>query len=126
MIRPLEPRDIPALKAMAEASGYPYPNVDDPLVEAVLVVTDDEDRPVMAVAAKRLVELYLWCGKGMAPSESVAALRVLHEAMGEVLKAKGYHGVEAFLPPNVSGKFGRRLEKTFGWVRNWQSWTRRI
>ncbi len=125
-IRPLQTSDIPALVALASASGFPYPEASDPLLEAVLVVVDDEDRPVMAAAAKRLVELYLWCGRGMTPHDSIAALRLLHDAMAEQLKTQGYNSVEAFLPLSVSKRFGRRLEKTFGWVRNWPSWTRGI
>lgn len=123
--RNLQPEDIPALNAMAQASGFPYPDLAEPL-EAVLVLVDDEGRPIMAVAARRLVELYLWCGKGMTPHQSIAALRLLHDGMGDVLKAKGYNSVEAFLPVSVSAKFGKRLEKTFGWWRNWPSWTRRF
>jgi len=110
---------------MASASGYPYPDLTEPL-EAVLVLADDEDQPVMAVAAKKLVELYLWCSKGMSPHENIAALRLLHDEMAEELKKKAYNSVEAFLPPSVSKQFGKRLEKTFGWVRNWPSWTRRF
>ncbi len=124
--RPLRESDIPTLRAMAEASGYPYPDLAEPL-EAVVVLADDQDRPVMAVAAKKLVELYLWCGKGLTPHENIAALRLLHEGMIEELKTKGYNeGVEAFLPPAISAKFGKRLEKTFGWVKNWESWGRRL
>ena len=125
--RPLQKSDIPALRSMAEANGFPYPDLSDPL-EAVVVLADDEDQLVMAVAAKKLVELYLWCGKGMTPHENIAALRLLHEGMMEELKAKGYNSVEAVLPPPVAAKFGRRLEKTFGWVKSvgWPTWIRRF
>lgn len=124
----MEESDIPILNRMAVSSGFPYPDLTEPL-EAVIVLADDEDRPVMAVGAKRLVELYLWCGKGMAltPHENIAALRLLHDGMAEQLKTLGYNGgVEAFLPPSVAAKFGKRLEKTFGWVKNWPSWCKRI
>ena len=123
--RPLRDSDIPTLRELAQASGYPYPDLAGPL-EAVVVLADDEDQPVMAVAAKRLVELYLWCGKGMTPHENIAALRLLHEGMMEELKAKGYDEVNAFLPPQIAGKFGRRLVRTFGWVKGWPNWCRRF
>ena len=123
--RPLYKSDIPILRAMAEASGHPYPGLTESL-EAVVVLADDHDLPVMAVAAKRLVELYLWCGQGMTPHESVAALRLLHEGMIQELRAKGYNEANCFLPPQIAEKFGRRLRETFGWIRNWASFARRF
>ncbi len=125
-IRPLEATDIPTLKALAEATGFPYPDLDSPDLEAVSVVADHSGHPVMAVGAKRIVELYLWCGRGMAPHEKIAALRLLHESMISELCSKGYNEANVFLPPMIAGKFGKRLEKTFGWVRNWPSWARRF
>ena len=125
--RQLRDSDITTLRELAVASGFPYPDLTGPL-EAVVVLADDEDQPVMAVAAKRLVELYLWCGKGMTPHQNIAALRLLHDAMADELKTKEYDGigVEAFLPPSVAGKFGKRLEKTFQWTRNWPSWHKQL
>src|ERR1035441_7365070 len=123
-IRSLKVSDIPALRDMAARSGYPYPDLaSDPTLEAVLVVVDDEDRPLRAAAAKRLVELYFWCDTNLTPHENLAALRLLYDGMVEELRAKGYHSAEAFLPESVSRKFGRRLERTFGFMRNWPSWT---
>ena len=122
-VRPLKKADIPALKAME--CGVPYPDLTEGL-EAVLVVADDEDRPVMAAAAKRLVEAYLWCGEFRLPLAKVAAMRLLQTEMERILAGKGYNGVEAFLPPQIAARFGKRLEKTFGWVKNWASWHRRF
>jgi hypothetical protein len=122
-VRPLTNSDIPALKAME--CGFPYP---DPMgnLELVLVVADDEDRPVMAAAAKKLLEAYLWCGEFRRPLAKVAAMRLLQSEMERVLAERGYNGIEAFLPPQIAGKFGKRLERTLGWVRNWGSWHRRF
>lgn len=124
-VRDFKPSDQGALYAMAEKSGFPYPHLDDGRLEAVCVVADEDDNPIMAVGAKRLVEMYFWCQR-LEPFETLAALRLLHEQMGDKLKAKGYDSVEAFLPPSISEKFGRRLQKSFGWVRNWTSWNRRL
>lgn len=107
---------------MAKASGFPYPESTAKL-EALLVVVDDEDRPLMAVGAKRICELYLWCGK-LPPLVTIHGLRLLHEAMSRELKRLGYDEVNAFLPPSICKKFARRLEKTFGWKPNWPGWTR--
>ncbi len=123
-VRPIHESDFPALKAMADACGYPYPELNSACLEAIRVVVDDEDRPVMAAAAERLVQIYLWSGEFRRPIAKVHALRLLHEEMALCLKQKGYTGAEAFLPPTLARRFGKRLEKTFGWVRNWPSWTR--
>ena len=88
-----------------------------------MVVVDDDDRPIMVCAAKRLVELYLFCGPIERPHAKVHALRLIHEAMGKLLKVRGYASAEAFLPPTLAQKFGRRLQRSFGWVKNWPSWT---
>lgn len=125
-VRPVRESDLPTLRSMAEASGFPYPDSGDPLIEAVLVVVDESDRLRFAVAAKRLVELYFWSDHNRTPHEGIAALRALHESLADVLRTKGYNEAEAFLPPSVSAKFGRRLMKTFGWVKNWDSWCRRF
>ncbi len=123
--RALKLSDIPPLRALAKVSGFPYPDLSEPL-ESVVVLVDGDDRPIMAVAAKRLVELYLWCSDGLLPHEKAAGLRLLHESMIQELCSKGYNEANCFLPPTIAGKFGRRLEKTFGWVKNWQSWARRF
>ena len=125
-VRSLQQSDIPRLEAMAKASGFPYPNINDAKVEAVFVVDDADGRPVMAMAAERIVQLYLYSEPGMTPHESLAAIQVMIGPMGDVLRAKGYHGVEVFVPPSISRRFGKRLEKTFGFTRNWLSWNRGI
>lgn len=125
-IRPIRPEDIPVLEAMAEASGFPYPELSDPLIEAVRVVVDLEDRPVIAVVAKRLVEIYLYVDQGRSPVVKADALKLAHGGMCETLRQLGYNSGEAFLPPNVAEQFGRRLERTFRWIKNWQSWTLRF
>jgi hypothetical protein len=107
---------------MAEASGFPYP---DPLkLEAIRVVADDEDRPIMAAGAERLIQAYLWCGDFQRPHAKVFAMRLLQDEMIAVLKSKGYDSIEAFIPPTLAKRFARRLVKTFGWRKNWQSWNK--
>lgn len=110
---------------MAAESGFPYPELNGPLIESVVVVVDSEDVPLMACAAKRLVELYLYVSP-QPPAVRMKALSLLHQGMAEALREKRYNSAEAFLPINVSGKFGRRLERTFGWIKNWPSWTIRF
>lgn len=121
-VRPYKESDAPALSAMATASGFPYP--DPARVEALSVVVDDDDKPLMACGAERIVQLYLWCGPLNKPLAKLYALRLLHKHLAQELLRIGYYNAEAFLPPSLAEKFGRRLEKTFGWVRNWPSWTK--
>jgi len=118
-VRNLRPDDIPKLEAMQ--GEFPYPNVYE--LEAIRIVVDDHDQPVMACGAKKLLELYLWQGPGT-PLAKLHALRLLHEDLAVQLRQKGYHSVEAFLPPPVATRFARRLVKSFGWKLNWPSWTR--
>lgn len=123
--RPLRESDIPILRKMAADSGFPYPDLDDPLIESVIVVVDSSDVPIMACAAKRLVELYLYVSP-QRPAIKMKALELLHQGMAQPLRDKLYTSAEAFLPENVAAKFGRRLERTFRWMRNWPSWTIRF
>ena len=123
-VRPLRDSDIPILKRLAESSGFEYPtNPSEGNIEAVLVVEDEDATIVMACAAERLVQLYLWADPDRHPAAKLGALRLLHTEMSKVLREKGYHSVEAFLPPSIAKQFGRRLERTFSWVKNWPSWT---
>lgn len=120
--RALRQSDIPILTQIAERSGFPYPELDHPHIESVLVAVDSEDRPIIAVAAKRLIEIYGWVDSEQSPAVLMGAWRLLHQGMAENLRAKGYNGAECLIPPPIAGKFGRRLERTFGWIKNWPSW----
>ena len=123
-VRQLRLSDIPILQEMAERSGFPYPDLNTEPLELVHVVVDDEDRPLMACAAKRILELYLWSGEFERPLAKVHALRLLHDTMSQMFRAKGYREANVFLPPVLASRFARRLEKTFGWVKNWPSWAK--
>lgn len=133
IVRPLKPEDIPILKQYAEASGFPYPDFDDPHIEAFLVVVDSEDRPIVAVAAKRLIEIYGYFDPNASPSLRLKALAMLHEGMAESLRALGYNSIECFLPPEIEKAFGARLMRgirssrfLWRWKKNWQSFTIRF
>ena len=123
-VRSLLAADVPILNEMATRSGFDYPS-DLAAMEAVLVVETDDGRILMACAAERICQLFLWMGEG-APGAKLHGLRLLHTAMAEELKAKGYTEANAFLPPCVALQFGRRLERSFAWAKNWPSWFRRF
>ncbi len=122
-LRPLRPSDIHVLNARAESSGYPYPVPDDS--ELTLVIEAADGTIITACAAKKLIELYLWPSDA-SPATLAAALNLLHREMPKVLIELGYKSAEAFIPPEIAGRFGRRLERSWGWVKNWSSWSRRL
>ncbi len=125
-VRPYRQSDAASLKAIANASGFPYPDLTDPLVEAVVVIADEEDKPIMAVAAKRLVEIYLYVDSERSPGVKMDALKAAHRGMIEQLRALGYNSAEAFLPPAIAERFGKRLVRTFHWALNWPSFSKRF
>lgn len=91
-------------------------------VEGVWVVADDEDLPIIAVAFERIVQTYLYVPSVSRETFSVIhALRLLHEHVAPELRKFGYREVNAFLPPGIAARFGRRLARTFGWKMNWPS-----
>lgn len=120
-VRHLEDGDIAALQQLADASGFPYPDLNDPLIEVVQVVVDSQDRPVVAIVAKRLVEIYMYVDAERSPVVKMDALKLAHPSMAAALRDIGYQTAECFLPPEVQESFGNRLIRTFGWVHNWHS-----
>ncbi len=120
-VRAQKSRDIEKLKALAARSGFPYPEVDDPHIEAAQTVVDSTGKIIVSCVAKRLVELYLYVDPDQSPAVKLDALKLLHRSMAAELCKLGYDSAESFLPPQIEKRFGRRLQRTFGWVRNWAS-----
>jgi|HubBroStandDraft_2_1064218.scaffolds.fasta_scaffold07588_11 hypothetical protein len=126
-VRPFQPADIPVIKSLFSAHPLPYdfPSLEGPRVESVVVVESDAGEFLMAAAAERILQLYLWSVE-MPPHAKIYAIRLLHQTMARELRAKGYNEANAFLPPSMAAQFGRRLERTFQWVKNWPSWAIRF
>jgi hypothetical protein len=124
--RSLQSEDLPKLQAIAAASGYPYPDLSGPDIEAVQVVVDEDGNVLGACAAKKVIELYLYKGLCPSPACTLSVVRNLHKALADDLRSKGWNEANVFLPPALVKSFGRRLEKSFSWVRNWPSWARRF
>lgn len=123
-VRGLKPSDIPILNAMATRTKWPYPaDLNGPDIEAVVVVVDDADQPMMALVAERIIQGYLYSAEMSAPA-TMGALEFLHAGAVPVLRRKGYTQLNVFLPPPISERFGRRLERTFRWVRQWPCWAK--
>lgn len=122
----MELRDIPAIEAIHALAGYkfPLPNLLSPMIEGVEVVVDDADAPIMAAAAKRGVELYLFCPPGgpMHPAVKIEGVRMLHESLRNTIVQKGYSEGYAWVPPEIERSFGRKLRRLFGWDKAWSSY----
>lgn len=127
-IRMLKASDIAKLEEMHAKSGFAYqfPNLYGPLIETVQVIADDDDEPIIAVAAERITQLYLWCKDGLSPTVKMHAIQALHQSMAIDLRAKGYTEVNCFLPQEVAKSFGSRLKRSFGWTANWPSLCRKF
>lgn len=127
-VRELRASDLPALRAMHERAGFAYEFPELAMLEAAAVVVDENDQPLMAAAAERIVQLYLFVEPrtttscALHPAARLHAIRLLHRALAEALRARGYREANAFLPPGIERSFGRRLMRTFGWIRNWTSY----
>jgi hypothetical protein len=128
LARLLRPSDIPKLRTFYETSGLPYefPDLSNPLIEAVHVVADEHDEPLCAAVAERIPQIYFIAGPFGPSHARLHAMRLLHESMGADLKRKGYTEANAFLTVPKSTKFGHWLERRFGWVRNRDSWCKRL
>lgn len=123
-VRPLVAADLVRLNELAAASGYPYPDVSSPLIEAALAVCDEDGKLICAAAFERIVQGFLWIDRTRRPAACLAAIRALHEPLAKELLRHGYHEANVFIPPKLERSFGKRLERSFAWVRNWASWAK--
>jgi hypothetical protein len=120
-------RDYPKLLEIAKKSGFPYPDLESPLIEDCWVVVNEKDVPIMAVAAERIVQLYLWCDEFEHPGAKLAAMRILqNSSMRGELKRRGYVDACVFLPPEIAKSFGSRLERSLKWLKEWPCWALRL
>ncbi len=125
--RALKTSDIPILRQFAKSSGFEYPRINDPGIETVLVVADGNDRPIAAVAAKRLVEVFCWLNPKAGAALRNEAISAAHPPMIKALKLRGYDCAEAFIPPQLLRRgFGRILTERYGWYRNLVSLGKRL
>lgn len=122
--RPLRDSDIPILREIGERSGFPYPDFSDLHIKAVVVAVDSDDKPLGACVAKELIELYGYFDTSQSPTLKGEVLACLHQGMAQALRDIGYNSAEMFPPPEIAGKFSRRMERKWGWIKNWPSWTK--
>jgi hypothetical protein len=128
-IRPMEPEDVPKLRQIYEEMGFAYafPDLLAPQFVNVMVLEED-GVPVMAVASRKTVEVYLLMKPGWrTPGWRQEALLQLHWAAHQAVKALGFTDANCWVPPQVAKSFGRRLERVFGWKKSvWQVFSREL
>jgi len=70
------------------------------------------------------VQSYLLLDGDLHPATKLSIIRRFHYDLAIQLKAKNYSCLEAFLPPPIAEKFGRRLMRNFGWTKSWPCFSR--
>lgn len=122
-VRAYEEADLEALRKIhaSQGFGYSFPDLSDPIFLAKLVLADEKG--IGGAALLRLTaEAYLLIDPAEgSPRERWGNILALHDGMEREAWGRGLQDVHAWLPPEIAGKFGRRL-KRLGWVRD-DSWT---
>ena len=110
MIRRLEERDLPTLRALSSTFAWEF----GPDFVGALVETDENDVAVMAVGAWHRCEVHMALDKAHGtPMERWQMLERLHKSMDVELAGVGH--VVTWL--DGMERFARRL-MTLGWIKN--------
>jgi hypothetical protein len=134
-IREYSEGDLEALRAIHAAQGFDYklPDLGNPLFVTKLVLTEENGVPggattaqaetILGAALLRLTaEAYLLLDtQAGTPRERWHWLMALHAATERDAWRRGLEDVHAWLPPPITKKFGKRMER-LGWVRD-DVWT---
>lgn len=125
MIRRIRPDDIPILKQLEDGFAWEY---GQDFLDA-LVWVDEDDKPVMAVAAWHRAEVHMVTNKTVeTPGVRFSMLKQLHRAMEQHLSCKGVGQAVTWVghEDNAWCAFSRRL-KGLGWVKSMNtSWIKVI
>lgn len=140
-IREYTEGDLDALRAIHATQGFDYtlPDLSNPLFVTKLVLTRENIAPggvatpraetILGAALLRLTaEAYLLLDpRAGTPRERWQWLLALHAAAERDAWQRGLEDVHAWLPPPITKKFGKRMER-LGWVRDdgWTPYCRRI
>lgn len=125
-VRQFKDSDYQWVLELYRRQGFDYelPTMD--AFKLVQVVVDDEDQPVMVLAARPTVEMFLIVDSAWeTPQWRLEAFKLVHEAMRAALEAEGITDVHAWLPPEIEKSFARRLMRRFGWKQQlWNCYSR--
>jgi hypothetical protein len=134
-VRDYTEQDLDALRAIHAAQGFDYklPDLGNPLFVTKLILTGEKLEPsgvtttraetILGAALLRLTaEAYLLLDpRAGTPRERWHWLMALHTATERDAWQRGLEDVHAWLPPPITKKFGKRMER-LGWVRD-DEWT---
>lgn len=128
-VRNLRDTDLPRLEALHRQQGYDYifPDLSQPEFVAKQTIVDELDRPVVAVVARKTVELYLLCDSEYGtPGLRWMGIKAMHEEVSKELRGQGFTDAHAWIPPQIETQFTRRL-KRMGWTKAaWNCYARPI
>jgi hypothetical protein len=122
--------DEPALRRLYEQMGFDYafPDLNAAQFVSIWVVVDDDDLPVMALAARKTVEMFMLADKEwMTPGLRMEAFSAVSYACHVDVKSQGFEDANCWLPPKVEKSFGRRLVTKFGWIKSrWTDYSKQL
>lgn len=126
LIRPSKEGDLGDLKLIHAKQGFDYafPDLSNPLFLTKFVLgREDVGQGIAGAALLRLTaEAYLLLDPEIgSPRQRWQWLLALHEAARRDALARGLEDVHAWLPPEISAKFGKHLTR-LGWLRD-DTWT---
>ena len=134
LVREFRESDLNTLREMHAAQGFAYefPDLRDPLFVSKVVLAergaDGGERITGAALLRLTAEAYLVLDpRDASPRERWERIQTLHAATEQDAWRRGLSDVHAWLPPPITHKFGRRLER-LGWVRDdaWTPYCRRV
>ena len=114
-IRAYTDSDLKQILQLHEDSnlGYTMPDMNTFYSKRIV---EDRGTLGMAVLQKLNTEVYLVCNpKWRSPAWRMEAIKQLHGVCGEDAKAAGAREAISFLPPDIEGKFSKRLLQ-MGWL----------
>jgi len=102
-----------------QAFDYRFP--DQKEIEDLQVVVDENDKILMVLAARKVIEYNLLVNPdcNLSPFVQHNYIRMMAGRSIERLKKKNYKQVFAFIPPEIVKSFGRRLIKMGGRYFTW-------
>ena len=114
--------DLTTVLRIHAESGFDYvlPPMDEFFCKRV--VDDDEHGIGMVALLRHTAEAYLLCKDDWrSPAWKLEAIQKITHYCNDDAREAGVREAVAFIPPEVSGVFGRRLQR-LGWVPNRQDW----
>lgn len=86
---------------------------------ALLGVAESEGELVAAAGIKLIGEAYYWQNPDAKEFAKGRAMFALHKALHtNAVRQLGLDQVQAWLPPQVEGRFGQVLTDAFGWIKD--------